>query len=124
MQKRSESGVSENVGIILVVAITVIMAAIIAAYAFGLTQNVKKTYTVLVTVTYDPDGSAFLTYYGGPDSRDLSSLTTVYDNGDKEPWTGPLDLGYRVPVRSGEHHVLVVGVFAGTDNHVVLNSMV
>ncbi len=49
--KGSEDAVSPVIGVILMVAITVILAAVIAAFVFGMAGNVSKTRSVAVTAT-------------------------------------------------------------------------
>ncbi|WP_054847863.1 type IV pilin [Methanoculleus chikugoensis] len=47
--RENEEAVSPVIGVILMVAITVILAAVIAAFVFGMTGNVQTTKTVAVT---------------------------------------------------------------------------
>ena len=47
--KGSEDAVSPVIGVILMVAITVILAAVIAAFVFGMAGNVSKTRSIAVT---------------------------------------------------------------------------
>ncbi|MEM0503892.1 MAG: type IV pilin N-terminal domain-containing protein, partial [Archaeoglobaceae archaeon] len=47
--RMDEKGVSPVIGVILMVAITVILAAVIASFVFGLSGTVKKTYNVMIT---------------------------------------------------------------------------
>ncbi len=47
---KNDEGVSAVIGVILIVAITVILAALIAAYVFNIGGNVEKSKTVAVDV--------------------------------------------------------------------------
>ena len=46
---RNEEAVSPVIGVILMVAITVILAAVIAAFVFGMAGNIQKTRVVAAT---------------------------------------------------------------------------
>ena len=50
---KNDEAVSPVIGVILMVAITVILAAVIAAYVFGMSGNVQKTKVVAATATHD-----------------------------------------------------------------------
>jgi len=49
--RKDEKGVSPVIGVILMVAITVILAAVIASFVFGLTGTVPKQKTPGITAT-------------------------------------------------------------------------
>ena len=49
--KKNEEAVSPVIGVILMVAITVILAAVIAAFVFGMAGTVSKTKVFSVTCT-------------------------------------------------------------------------
>jgi flagellin-like protein len=48
---KNDEGVSAVIGVILMVAITVILAAVIAAFVFGMVGNVNQKHTPSFTVT-------------------------------------------------------------------------
>jgi flagellin-like protein len=74
MNFKNEEAVSPVIGVILMVAITVILAAVIAAFVFGMTGNVATTKTVAATMQISED-SIVVTYQGGPDHNAVASLT-------------------------------------------------
>ena len=47
--RKNEEAVSPVIGVILMVAITVILAAVIAAFVFGMAGNIQKTKVVAAT---------------------------------------------------------------------------
>ena len=49
--RKNDEAVSPVIGVILMVAITVILAAVIAAFVFGMSGNISKTKVVLVSLT-------------------------------------------------------------------------
>ena len=68
---KEEDAVSPVIGVILMVAITVILAAVIAAFVFGMAGSVKKTRTVAATATQS-GSNIVVTYQGGPDQLDVT----------------------------------------------------
>ena len=79
--RENEDAVSPVIGVILMVAITVILAAVIAAFVFGMGSNVGTTKTVSITSQIVKD-DIILTINGGPDLSTLQELTiTVGGNG-------------------------------------------
>lgn len=78
--KQNEDAVSPVIGVILMVAITVILAAVIAAFVFGMTGNVATTKTVAVTAGQN-GADIVLTYQGGADASTLQYLTITVEAG-------------------------------------------
>ena len=75
--RKNDEAVSPVIGVILMVAITVILAAVIAAFVFGMSGNISKTKIVAVT-TQQPDGQYIsTTYQGGQDAGTFSYGTVV-----------------------------------------------
>ncbi len=58
MFKKNEEAVSPVIGVILMVAITVILAAVIAAFVFGLGGTQQAAPTASITVANNPDTTA------------------------------------------------------------------
>jgi hypothetical protein len=125
----NESAVSQVIGVILIVALTVIMAAIIAAYAFGWVQTVPYSRMVIVTVDQPDPTHMFVTYRGGPDHASLQSLTIHWPDGTTLPIPSP-EIGkvYNKPdsngVTAGGDHVIVTGHFQGNVDQVVLDTFI
>ena len=65
---KEEEAVSPVIGVILMVAITVILAAVIGAFVFGMGGSLKKTYVVGVTATQTSSNAVDITFQGGPDA--------------------------------------------------------
>jgi flagellin-like protein len=128
---RNENAVSPVIGTVLMVAITVIIAAVIAAYVFGVPQEVTKSNIIAATAQLDNSGSILVTYQGGQDHEKLSSLTIIGPDGVKStPYISPnvgavwkLDpiSGWPPP---GQLHVQVVGEFKDGVKQVVLDTIV
>ncbi|WP_246496044.1 type IV pilin [Methanocalculus chunghsingensis] len=71
--KRNDDAVSPVIGVILMVAITVILAAIIAAFVFGMVGGTSTTKVVGLTVAQDNETHGSITWQGGADIRDIQS---------------------------------------------------
>lgn len=76
---RNDDAVSPVIGVILMVAITVILAAVIAVFVFDLAGDVQSGKTVGVTAKLNGE-NATVTYMGGTDHATLVSLNmSLYD---------------------------------------------
>jgi flagellin-like protein len=81
---KNEEAVSPVIGVILMVAITVILAAVIAAFVFGMAGTTATTKTVGATLSLnktDPSTDIALQFTGGADLPALSYFTVSYDGG-------------------------------------------
>ena len=136
--------VSPVIGVILMVAVTVILAAVIATFVFGSAENVQKTKVVAATAQMTIDGDIAITYQGGPDSDSLKSITITAPDGSSWHTTnsaGTLaDSGttyYQPDIGSvmklyyetswppaGQYHIAVVANFKDGVDQVILDSMV
>jgi len=84
-RKMDEKGVSPVIGVILMVAATIVIAAVVMAMLGGFGPP-KKTYTVTATASeaYDLDGDGNhpdieITYHGGPDHAYVDCLSVSVD---------------------------------------------
>ena len=71
LTKKNEDAVSPVIGVILMVAVTVILAAIIAAFVFNMAGNIQSSKTVGMTLTQNASGYGVATITGGPDLKSL-----------------------------------------------------
>lgn len=76
MTKSKEDAVSPVIGVILMVAVTVILAAVIAAFVFGMGSGVQKTKIVAATAQ-NIGGEIVVTYQGGADDSSLDRTSTT-----------------------------------------------
>jgi len=130
----NEKGVSPVIGVILMVAITVILAAVIASFVFGMGSTVKKTYLVSATAAEtncQPGGTCDIeiVYQGGPDHPAVNALRvtappncdndfTSTDVGSKATCTGAGSAGDR------NVRVIVVADFNDGTSQVILDTYV
>ena len=134
MNFKNEEAVSPVIGVILMVAITVILAAVIAAFVFGMTGNVQSTKTVAVTAHVDDSKFLVVTFQGGADAASVDYLNLTI-NGSKG--TGADTLGSLSrddddssmigksfksgsPIIPGDCHAVVVATFQDGSSQVVL----
>ena len=80
--RENEEAVSPVIGVILMVAITVILAAIIATFVFGMSSNIETTKTVAVTASLDKDRFLVVTLQGSGDVADLEELSMTVNGKD------------------------------------------
>ena len=73
--KRNEQAVSPVIGVILMVAITVILAAVIAAFVFGMSGQIQKTKIVDVSLSRTGTNAVTAINHGG---QDVGTLAGVY----------------------------------------------
>jgi FlaG/FlaF family flagellin (archaellin) len=138
---RDEDAVSHVTGTILLVFITVIIAAVIAQYVFGVPQNIVKTKVVAVTAQLENSGEILLIYQGGQDDQSLSSIKitapdgtvwhpvdsagTLTDSGSTyaKPGIGAvMKLSPCTCWPASQKHVQVVGTFTDGADQVILDT--
>ena len=81
VDNRNEEAVSPVIAGILMVAVTVILAAIIGSYVFGAPQNVTRTKVVGATAQMTTTGAIYVTYQGGGDADKITSISITAPNG-------------------------------------------
>ena len=141
--RKNEEAVSPVIGVILMVAITVILAAVIAAFVFGMAGNIQKTKVVAATESRVNSSYVTVTYQGGQDAGTLSGI--AFDvNGNNQTVTtggaatvgtggstnyvyaaggGQLPIGALIYVPAGANsHVTGVGVFSDGTTQVIVDT--
>lgn len=79
-----DRGVSPVIGVILMVAITVILAAVIGTFVLGLGDSIGNSQpTAQLNAELNADGSVTLSH-GGGDGLETSNLRVEFDNGTSE----------------------------------------
>jgi flagellin-like protein len=127
--RENEDAVSPVIGVILMVAITVILAAVIAAFVFGMGSNVPATKTVAVTASFDKDRFLVATLQGSDDVEELVSLNMSVNGANYKEMNrtiegGNLTVGASFNstkvIESGDH-VVIVAHFRDKSQQVVLD---
>ena len=130
---RKDSAVSPVIGSILLVAITVIIAAVIAAFVFGMVGDIQKGKFVAVTSQKINNGGSnveiHLTNHGGKDASSLVNGTGAFVvtlDGSSATAAGLKDevgsVGIIKGAKSGPQHIVVVGHFTDGTSQVVLDT--
>jgi flagellin-like protein len=83
--KKNEEAVSPVIGVILMVAITVILAAVIAAFVFGMAGNIQKTKVVSFTLSRVSATNVSVTFQGGQDAGSVINITFTSPTGLNVP---------------------------------------
>jgi flagellin-like protein len=121
---KNDEAVSPVIGVILMVAITVILAAVIAAFVFGMAGNVSKTKVVSVTAQRAGATSIQLTNMGG---QDVGSLTgNIVVTGDVSGTLGTA-VGNTVSITTtvaSNARVIATGTFTDGTSQVLLDTRV
>ena len=138
---KNDEAVSPVIGVILMVAITVILAAVIAAFVFGMAGNISKTKVVAATAQ-QPDATHIVaTYQGGQDAQSFTGANVTVTAGSTTAITyvpalggvGHLteEVGSSVTVTattvggfSDKDHVVIVGWFSDGSSQVILDNFV
>jgi|Deesub1362A_J573_1020465.scaffolds.fasta_scaffold00050_57 flagellin-like protein len=117
MFRKDEKGVSPVIGVILMVAITVILAAVIAAFVFGLGGQVETKKSPAISVKRINSTAIQLTLQdkGGASTIQNVDITSPYSATDVLNATDPWDVGETVTLNnaaltSGSHLVVVAEV--------------
>jgi flagellin-like protein len=140
---KNDEAVSPVIGVILMVAITVILAAVIAAFVFGTVGEVKKEKEIAVAASQTRDASSgqystTVTYHGGNDFRYLLALEATIRVPGGTPDSGftwdyasmgtpPVPVGTTgtIPLGSpGADHVIVVATFTDGTRQLILDTYV
>ena len=124
MNFKNEEAVSPVIGVILMVAITVILAAVIAAFVFGMTGNVQSTKTVAVTAAVNNTQFLVVTFQGGADAATVDNLTLMingsYESHKATPTIGS-SFGSADPIVPQDCHAVIVAHFTDGSEQVVLD---
>ena len=142
---KNDEAVSPVIGVILMVAITVILAAVIAAYVFGMPANVQKSKLVVATALVTNAGGIDITYQGGQDQDSLTAVNITAPNGsvwhttdgkgtlaDSGSTYAPPNVGSVMKLippsptdwPPGQKHIVVVVTFNDGSSHVMLDTIV
>ena len=135
--ENDECAVSPVIGVILMVAITVMLASIVGSMAFGMGGNVNKMNLVAVSAQQTNATTIEFTLMGGPDAGAVRYLNATIDGAradppaDYEPDVGSV-WAYTVGSGSfhtsggfpGRNHVVVAATFDDGSSQVVLNTYV
>ncbi|WP_167815541.1 type IV pilin [Methanocorpusculum sp. GPch4] len=111
----NDDGVSPVIGTILLVALTVVLAALVSASALGMASGIRTSHIIGVSVDPGEEGELLVTVFCG-DADDLKTIT-VYNGSrfvDVVPFSSvgtPLSFKNPASLASGKADISVVGRF-------------
>jgi len=120
---KNEEAVSPVIGVILMVAITVILAAVIAAFVFGMAGNVSKTRVVAATAAQQGN-SIIVTYNGGQDAAQVSSMAAYINTSVSVVLPNIVGSSVKGDGGTGQDHVTVTATFTDGSQQVILDTYV
>ncbi|MDD5512049.1 MAG: type IV pilin N-terminal domain-containing protein [Dehalococcoidales bacterium] len=140
----NEKAVTPIVGTIMLVALTVVLAAIVAAFLFGFAgQSLQTTHIVSATMQRVDTSHVSMTYYVGQDAAALLGMTfTVNDKTNITVTTGstlvtisgnqvmansggtiPIGLGVTIPATNPKKdHIVITGLFSDGSSAIIAES--
>ncbi|MDD3019878.1 MAG: type IV pilin N-terminal domain-containing protein [Alphaproteobacteria bacterium] len=109
------------------VAVTVILSAIIAAFVFGMAGQIQTTHMVAATEQRTSTSTVTVTYMGGQDAKLLQGLGVTVDTNTTVDWfnasgTNGVSVGAikTVPASNpGRNYIVVTGVFTDGSTQVI-----
>jgi len=133
---RRKKGVSPVIGVILMVAATIVIAAVVLAMLGGF-QAPKQQYLVTATASADIPGTAlYVTYHGGPDANVVDYLTGEINgvpivaplgwgtaSGTNDAVVGSTGSGLGT-VGAGNDHVTAAATFLDGSSQVILDTWI
>ena len=126
--RKNEEAVSPVIGVILMVAITVILAAVIAAFVFGMAGNIQKTKIVSVTLSRPNATAVVSTFQGGQDAASVMSINWSANGGavsQQVVGTTSLPVGNTFTLlASANSHVVGVASFSDGTQQVIYDSTI
>lgn len=133
-----DEAVSPVIGVVLMVAITVILAAMIATIVMGMTTNIKQTKVVTAKVSQADETTIIAVYYGGTDEKNCAGIRwDVRDSFGTVQSTrmGIIDsitttqllVGTQLPITGnfgGKDHVIATAYFMDGTQQVILDAFI
>jgi flagellin-like protein len=121
---KNDEAVSPVIGVILMVAITVILAAVIAAFVFGMAGNIQKTKVVAATVNQQ-GGTIIVTYQGGQDNADVTSIAARINDADfGSTMSASVGKALTTSGTAGRDHIVVTASFTDGSTQVITDTYV
>jgi len=123
-RSRSKRGVSPVIGVILMVAATIVIAGVVMGMLGGFGPP-KKQYLVTASASENATGYIYVTYNGGPDSAMVDSLScSVNGNSLTLAKTPGSTTGTQGTTGPNNDHVVVAATFTDDTTQVILDTWV
>ena len=133
--ENDECAVSPVIGVILMVAVTVMLASIVGSMAFGMSGNINNMNLVAVSAQQKDSTTIEFTVMGGPDAGAIRYLNATIDGEPADPpedyepdvgscWTADSASFHTSGGFSGMNHAVVAATFNDGSAQVVLDTYV
>jgi len=120
-----DDAVSPVIGVILMVAIVVILAAVIAAFVFGMAGSTGTAKNVGMTVSLNGADAIDIVWQGGQDINSLDSITATLEGTDPQNEPGPFTVGQVTSIGFASNispgRVIITGAFTDGSNQVLFD---
>ena len=121
MSFKNDEAVSPVIGVILMVAITVILAAVIAGFVMNMAGDVETTKTVMLSAKLVPDGIESI-LQGGSGLAQLVEITYSVNGTEKASQTDNFTVGNVSVIPGGKAaRFLIVRPFSDGTEQILLN---
>lgn len=139
-KNKNEDALSEVISVILLIAVSVILAAVIASFAFGMAGNMQKGKIVAATISRVSGSSVSVMFAGGQNAGSVTAINwtvngaapattingTIVTPGlqDRPTTGGILNVGAKAVLaasNSGKDRVIGVAVFSDGSKLVILD---
>ncbi|MDD4254226.1 MAG: type IV pilin N-terminal domain-containing protein [Methanofollis sp.] len=124
-----EDAVSATVATVLMVAVTVILAALVASFSLGTMGGIPDNGIVGAKAVRMDDGAVLVTYVGGDGADAVDHLNWTIDGTEQtdrlDATVGSSAVNTTVSADPGKkHRVMVVATYSDRSSQVVLDAMV
>jgi len=130
--RNEEEAVSPVIGVILMVAIVVILAAVIAAFVFGMAGSTSASKNVGMTVSPNGTDGVTILWQGGTDINSLNDIALTLDGNpdgtvNTTEWVGGAAhpaVGEITPIGTDDvtgKRVIIIGTFSDGSNQVIFD---
>ncbi|NMB77888.1 MAG: hypothetical protein GYA23_02195 [Methanomicrobiales archaeon] len=107
------------------ILLTVLLAAIVAAFVFSAAGNVSHTYVVAATVQQPDTDSLIVSYWGGKDEAEVSRIEIHINDQAPVYWDSPVaGKEGHFTGSPGKDHVLIMAHFKNGHEQVILDTFV
>lgn len=122
--------------LLVLMVVTILLAAVIAGFVFGMAGNVEHTRVVAATAQQPGPGQIMVTYHGGQDAEEVSHVVVMVTDSEGSMQTGiigqanslqPLETGSSVAITGrfdGKDHVVATAKFIDGTDQVIFDSYV
>jgi flagellin-like protein len=129
-KKYNDEAVSPVIGVIMMVAVTVILAAVVTAFVFGTYGNIPGVRIVMFTTERISTTQVSVVFDGGADAALIEKLTLTFPDGifptTMAGTNGTLSVGQTMIITNipANSHLIGVGTFVDGSQQVVIDTTI